>query len=118
KGGHAAHPHKAVDAVMITAQVLVAMQQIVSRQVDPLKPVVLSFGQIVGGTKGNILPSTVTVNGTVRTLDPDVRNQVPESMEKIAKGIAESFGAQAHLDYQRVTPSMSTDENAKNEFGE
>lgn len=118
KGGHAAHPHKAVDAVMITAQVLVAMQQIVSRQVDPLKPVVLSFGQIVGGTKGNILPSTVTVNGTVRTLDPDVRNQVPESMEKIAKGIAESFGGQAHLDYQRVTPSMSTNEDAKNEFGE
>ncbi|HWL23286.1 MAG TPA: M20 family metallopeptidase [Ureibacillus sp.] len=118
KGGHAAHPHKAIDAVMISAQVLVALQQIVSRQVDPLKPVVLSFGQIVGGTKGNILPSTVTINGTVRTLDEDVRNQVPKSMEKIASGIAESFGGKAHLDYQRVTPSLSTNEHAKNDFSE
>ena len=109
KGVHAAHPHLAVDAVMISAQVLVALQQIASRQVDPLKPVVLSIGQIQGGTKGTILPNTVTMNGTVRTLDPSVRDQVPESMERIASLVAEAYGGKAYLDYQKTTPSIKTD---------
>jgi amidohydrolase len=113
KGGHAAHPHLAVDAVMISAQVLVALQQIASRQVDPLKPVVLSVGQIQGGTKGTILPNTVTMNGTVRTLDPSVRDQVPQSMEKIATQIAEAYGGKAYLDYQKVTPSIKSDAAAR-----
>jgi amidohydrolase len=113
KGGHAAHPHLAVDAVMISAQVLVALQQIASRQVDPLKPVVLSVGQIQGGTKGTILPNTVTMNGTVRTLDPSVRDQVPQSMEKIATQIAEAYGGKAYLDYQKVTPSIKSDATAR-----
>ncbi|MHC0038068.1 M20 metallopeptidase family protein [Pseudoneobacillus sp. C159] len=113
KGGHAAHPHLAVDAVMISAQILVALQQIASRQVDPLKPVVLSVGQIHGGTKGTILPNTVTMNGTVRTLDPSVRDQVPLSMEKIATKIAEAYGGKARLDYQRVTPSIKMDETSR-----
>jgi amidohydrolase len=113
KGGHAAHPHLAVDAVMISAQVLVALQQIASRQVDPLKPVVLSVGQIQGGTKGTILPNTVTMNGTVRTLDPSVRDQVPKSMEKIATQIAEAYGGKAYLDYQKVTPSIKSDAAAR-----
>jgi amidohydrolase len=118
KGGHAAHPHLAVDAVMISAQVLVALQQIASRQVDPLKPVVLSIGQIQGGTKGTILPSTVTMNGTVRTLDPSVRDQVPESMEKIATHVAEAYGGKAYLNYQKVTPSIKTDKPSKQAFNE
>jgi amidohydrolase len=113
KGGHAAHPHLAVDAVMISAQILVALQQIASRQVDPLKPVVLSVGQINGGTKGTILPNTVTMNGTVRTLDPSVRDQVPVSMEKIATQIAEAYGGKARMDYQRVTPSIKMDESSR-----
>ncbi|HLO12875.1 MAG TPA: M20 family metallopeptidase, partial [Pseudoneobacillus sp.] len=117
-GGHGAHPHLAVDAVMISAQVLVALQQIVSRQVDPLKPVVLTVGQIQGGTKGTILPSTVTMNGTVRTLDPNVRNQVPESMEKIATQIAEAYGGKAYLNYQRVTPSIKADAPSSKAFSE
>jgi amidohydrolase len=113
KGGHAAHPHLAIDAVMISAQILVALQQIASRQVDPLKPVVLSVGQINGGTKGTILPNTVTMNGTVRTLDPSVRDQVPISMERIATQIAEAYGGKARLDYQRVTPSIKMDKSSR-----
>jgi amidohydrolase len=115
-GGHGAHPHLAVDAVMISAQVLVALQQIASRQVDPLKPVVLSVGQIHGGTKGTILPNKVTMNGTVRTIDPSVRDQVPVSMEKIATQIAEAYGGKAFLDYQKTTPSMKTDKPSKLAF--
>lgn len=113
KGGHAAHPHLAVDAVMITAQVLVALQQIVSRQIDPLDSVVLSVGQIQGGTKGTILPNTVTVNGTVRTLIPDTREEMPKRIEQIASNVAAAFGGTVQLTYEKTTPSVKNDESAK-----
>ena len=113
KGGHAAHPHLAIDAVMITAQVLVALQQIVSRQIDPLDSVVLSVGQIQGGTKGTILPNTVTVNGTVRTLIPATRQEMPKRIEQIATHVAAAFGGTIRLDYKHVTPSVQNDESAK-----
>lgn len=113
KGGHAAHPHLAIDAVMITAQVLVALQQIVSRQIDPLDSVVLSVGQIQGGTKGTILPNTVTVNGTVRTLIPATREEMPKRIEQIASNVAAAFGGTVRLTYDRVTPSVQNDQTAK-----
>lgn len=113
KGGHAAHPHLAIDAVMITAQVLVALQQIVSRQIDPLDSVVLSVGQIQGGTKATILPNTVTVNGTVRTLLPTTREEMPKRIEQIASNVAAAFGGTVRLTYDRVTPSVQNDESAK-----
>lgn len=113
KGGHAAHPHLAVDAVMITAQVLVALQQIVSRQIDPLDPVVLSVGQIQGGTKGTILPDTVTLNGTVRTLNPATRATMEESILQIASNVANAFGGSCKLTYDYVTPSVKNDEAVK-----
>ena len=113
KGGHAAHPHLAVDAVMITAQVLVALQQIVSRQIDPIDSVVLSVGQIQGGTKGTILPNTVTVNGTVRTLLPATREEMPKRIEQVAANVAAAFGGSVRLTYEHVTPSVQNDESAK-----
>ncbi|MDI2587211.1 M20 family metallopeptidase [Psychrobacillus sp. NEAU-3TGS] len=113
KGGHAAHPHLAVDAVMITAQVLVALQQIVSRQIDPLDSVVLSIGQIQGGTKGTILPNTVKVNGTVRTMIPATREAMPIRIEQIASNVAAAFGGSVRLTYEKVTPSVQNDKSAK-----
>lgn len=112
-GGHAAHPHLAVDAVMIMAQVLVALQQIVSRQIDPLDSVVLSVGKIAGGTKGTILPNSVTVNGTVRTLLPATRDKMPQRIEQIASNMAIALGGSARLIYERTTPSVQNDETAK-----
>lgn len=112
-GGHAAHPHLAVDAVMIMAQVLVALQQIVSRQIDPLDSVVLSVGKIAGGTKGTILPNSVTVNGTVRTLLPATRDEMPQRIEQIASNMAIALGGSARLIYERTTPSVQNDETAK-----
>ncbi|WP_438318028.1 M20 metallopeptidase family protein [Sporosarcina sp. FA9] len=116
RGGHAAHPHLAVDAVMITAQVLVSLQQIVSRQIDPLDPVVLSVGQIQGGTKGTILPNTVTVNGTVRTLNPKTREVMEERINQIAENVAKAFGGSCDLDYEYVTPSLKNDDATKDFF--
>lgn len=113
RGGHAAHPHLAVDAVMITAQILVALQQIVSRQIDPLDSVVLSVGQIQGGTKGTILPNTVTVNGTVRTLNPKTREVMEERMSQIAENVAKAFGGSCNLNYDYVTPALKNDDACK-----
>lgn len=116
KGGHAAHPHLAVDAVMITAQVLVALQQIVSRQIDPLDSVVLSVGQIQGGTKGTILPDSVTVNGTVRTLNPTTREGMEERIKQVAENVAKAFGGSSHLTYDYEVPSLKNDTTAKEFF--
>ncbi len=116
KGGHAAHPHLAVDAIMITAQILVSLQQIVSRQIDPLDSVVLSVGQIQGGTKGTILPDTVTVNGTVRTLNPKTRELMEDRIKQIAENVANAFGGSCQLTYDYVTPSLKTDDAAKEFF--
>lgn len=109
KGGHAAHPHQTVDPIMISAQILVSLQQIVSRQTDPLDSVVLSFGQIEAGSKATIIPNSVLIKGTVRTLKPETRQQMPQRIETIAKGIARSFGGDCELDYQFVTPSIKID---------
>ncbi|MGI2328134.1 M20 metallopeptidase family protein [Planococcus sp. YIM B11945] len=113
KGGHAAHPHQTIDPIMISAQILVALQQIVSRQIDPLDSVVLSFGQIEAGSKATIIPNSVLLKGTVRTLNPATRSQMPERMKAIAKGIAQSFGGDCKLDYQFVTPSIQIDNEAR-----
>jgi len=113
RGGHAAHPHLAVDAVMISAQVLVALQQIVSRQIDPLDSVVLSVGQIQGGTKGTILPNEVTINGTVRTLNPKTREVMEEhiiqieSIEIIPSVIVIKFALKPIIQIM-YSPSFST----------
>ncbi|MGX7594399.1 M20 metallopeptidase family protein [Planococcus plakortidis] len=109
QGGHAAHPHKTVDPIVISGQVLVSLQQIVSRQTDPLDSVVISFGQIEAGTKATIIPNSVKLKGTVRTLNPDTRAQMPKRIEMIAKGIAASFGGDCSLDYHHVTPSNRND---------
>ena len=88
---------------------LVGLQQIVSRQIDPLDSVVISFGQIEAGTKATIIPNSVKLKGTVRTLNPNTRTQMPKRIETIAKGIATSFGGDCSLDYHHVTPSNRND---------
>lgn len=113
QGGHAAHPHQTIDPIMISAQILVALQQIVSRQIDPLDSVVLSFGQIEAGSKATIIPNSVLLKGTVRTLKPETRKEMPERMAAIAKGIARSFGGDCELDYQFITPSIKIDGRAR-----
>lgn len=113
QGGHAAHPHQTIDPIMISAQILVALQQIVSRQIDPLDSVVLSFGQIEAGSKATIIPNSVVLKGTVRTLKPETRKGMPERMAAIASGIAQSFGGECELDYQYITPSIKIDGHAR-----
>ncbi len=100
KGGHGASPHQTVDPVVIAAQIVLAFQSVISRQLDPIVPAVLSVTQIHSGTAHNIIPDTATLNGTVRTFDPELREEMPRRMEKIVQGITEAFGASYTFNYQ------------------
>ena len=108
-GGHAAHPHRATDSITISSEVISSLQQVVSRQINPLSPTVLTIGQIHGGSANNAIAPRVKIGGTVRTLDPDVRSQIAEQMERVIKGVTEAFGADYRFDYKYFYPALIND---------
>lgn len=93
KGGHAAMPDKAVDPILIASHIIVALQQIVSRNCDPRLPCVLSFGKITGMGATNIIPEEVKIEGTFRTMDEAWRKDAKIKMKKMAEAIADGMGA-------------------------
>jgi amidohydrolase len=108
--GHGAMPHQAVDAVVVAAQIVTALQTAVSRTRPPLDPAVLTIGSIHGGTAWNIIADRVEMKGTLRTFDPAVRELVLARVSSIAHGIAESMGARCSLDVRYVAPPVVNDE--------
>lgn len=106
KGGHASTPHLCIDPILIAAEVIVSLQTIVSRKVDPLLPCVLSLCQISGGTTFNVIPSTVNIIGTVRSFDPDLRIRMPLLIEETVKGITRYHNASYQLEYINGYPSL------------
>lgn len=108
--GHGSTPHLAVDAGVVAAQVILGLQTIVSRQVDPLDQAVISVGTIHGGTAPNIIPGDVKLAVTVRTLVPEVRERVPQLIERTVKGITASAGAEYAFKYDfGLPPVINTD---------
>lgn len=93
RGGHGAYPHLAVDPVLIASRVVVALQGIVAREINPLHPAVITVGTIHGGTKANIIPDDVTLQLTVRSYDDQVQTQLLAAIERVAKGEAQASGA-------------------------
>ncbi|EPZ42206.1 M20 family metallopeptidase [Alicyclobacillus acidoterrestris] len=110
KGGHAAMPHTTVDPVVIAAQVVTNLQHIVSRNIDPLDPIVLSVTQFHAGTAHNVIPETVELNGTVRSFKPELRTEVPRLMEQIVKGVTEAHGATYEFRYEQGYRPVINDE--------
>ncbi|RNB79417.1 amidohydrolase [Brevibacillus nitrificans] len=110
RGGHAAHPHQAIDSVAVTAEVLSALQHIASRQVNPLDPVVITIGQIQGGSASNVIAPEVELLGTVRTLNPALREQMPGKIEAVVKGVTMALGASYEFDYHFGYPSIVNDD--------
>ena len=101
KGAHAAQPDLGIDPVVCLAQMVTALQTIASRETDPLREVVVSVTQVNAGTAFNIIPSTATMNGTVRMFDPEVWKGLPGRFERIVRGIASAFGCEAEIRYVR-----------------
>ena len=103
-GGHAAQPHRGVDAVLVAAQVTVALQSITSRNIDPLQPAVVSVTTIHAGEAYNVIPRTARLTGTVRSLDEKVRAQLEKRIRELVTGLATAFGARATIEWRRGYP--------------
>jgi len=103
KSAHGARPHEGVDAVVLAARTVVAVQSILSRGIDPTRPAVVTVGKINGGLRSNIIAPSVTLEGTVRTLDPTVRDRIETLLGEIATGITDPFDAGCEYNYRRGT---------------
>jgi amidohydrolase len=110
KGGHGAQPHRNIDPVMIAAQMLVSLQQVVSRMANPTLPTVLSFGKVIANGAINIIPDEVYLEGTFRTLDEAWRATAHERMKKMAVSIAESLGGSCEFNISKGYPFLVNDE--------
>src|SRR5207244_8909265 len=104
RGGHAARPHKCIDSVLVGAQLINALQTIVSRSVDPLESAVISMCEFHAGNARNVIPQTAELKGTVRTLDADVRKLVERRVREVVAGVAQISGAKIDLEYSHGYP--------------
>ncbi len=108
-GGHAASPHQGPDAVVVASEIVTGLQALVSRVRDPLDPVVVSVGSIHGGTRNNILPREVVLEGTVRTLRPATRDLMERAFRRRVRSLAASLGAGVRIEYRRGYPAVVND---------
>ncbi|AGB40303.1 amidohydrolase [Halobacteroides halobius DSM 5150] len=104
--GHASTPHQGVDAIVIASQVITALQNIISRQVNPHQAAVINIGTIKGGYRRNVIADKVKLTGTVRTTEPNLREFMPERIEQIVEGITINQGASYELDYNFGYPVL------------
>lgn len=109
ESGHGARPHEAIDAIWLAAQVITALQQAIARTQNPLRPIVLTIGQISGGRAPNVIAERVRLAGTVRSLHPETHANLPEWIEKIVANICQTYGASYEMNYRRGVPSVSND---------
>jgi amidohydrolase len=111
RGGHGAIPDAAVDPIVAAANIVNALQTIVSRNVSPLDTAVVSVTNIHGGTAFNVIPPEVRLEGTLRTFDHGVRQRVIERVEQIARGVGEGMGCSVEVEIKRITPALVNHES-------
>lgn len=109
QGGHGALPHQAVDPIVAAAHVVTALQTVVSRNVSPLDTAVVTVGSIHGGEAFNVIPSKVTMTGTIRTYEPATRLMVLRRVREIVQGVASACAASAELALTPLTPAVIND---------
>ncbi|MBF2045967.1 MAG: amidohydrolase [Elainella sp. C42_A2020_010] len=109
ESGHGARPHEAIDAIWIGAQVITTLQQAISRTHNPLRPVVLTIGQIQGGRAPNVIADQVRMLGTVRSLHPETSAALPAWIEGIVANVCQTYGAKYVMNYRRGVPSVQND---------
>ncbi len=109
KGGHGALPHQAVDPVAAAAQIITALQTIVSRNLSPLESAVVTVATVRAGEAFNVIPQTAELTGTIRSFDAAIREKIVERMNEIVVGVAGAMGCEASLDIQKITPPVISD---------
>lgn len=108
-GGHGAMPHLSVDPILAASNFVVSLQHLVSRIIDPLEPAVVTIGSFHSGTTYNVIPTTAHLKGTVRAFNDDVRQQMPERIERVLAGVCASAGATYDFEYLWRYPVTSND---------
>ncbi len=111
KGGHAAAPHLTADTILIASQLIVSLQQIISRNNNPVSPSVLSICSFHGGNTTNVIPAEVKLMGTFRAMDENWRYKAHELITKLTIGLTESMGAEAEINIDVGYPAVDNDEN-------
>ncbi len=106
---HGASPHESIDPIVMASQAVMALQTIRSRNINPLEPSVVTVGIFRSGERYNIIPSEVYLEGTVRTFEPAVRDEIEQRMRDILDGIAKTYGGSYELNYHRIVPSVYND---------
>lgn len=109
KSGHGANPEKSVDPIVIAAEIILALQKIVSREIPPVERAVISVCKIKGGFTQNIIPDQVVLTGTSRSLNAQVQDLIERRIGEIASGIAQTYGGSAELNYERFYPILNND---------
>src|SRR5918998_1566162 len=112
KGGHGAFPHQTADAIAMAAQIVTALQTLVSREVDPVEPAVVTVGEVGAGGAFNNIPEAARLGGAVRTLNEDLRRRMPERIEQLARGVAQGMRGDAEIDYEFSYPVTMNDRGA------
>lgn len=115
RGGHGAIPHLNIDPVTITCQLIIALQQIVSRQANPIIPSVLSFGKIIAEGATNVIPDKVEIEGTFRTFNNEWREEAHQRMKKMASGLVEGMGGECDFEIRRGYPVLINEANITRE---
>jgi len=110
RSGHAAQPHNAIDPIVASANLVLQLQTVVSREVPPMRPAVVTVGAIHGGTARNIIPDQVQLLGTVRTLHNDVRDLAEQAIRRLCAGVQEGMRVACDLDYRRGVPPLVNDD--------
>jgi carboxypeptidase Ss1 len=101
KGGHGSAPHETVDPIYVAAHVILALQGISSRMIDPVRPFVITVGAVHSGTKENIIPDVANLQGTIRTLDEKTRRRAKRKVDEVVKGVCRSFGGTAEVEFEK-----------------
>jgi amidohydrolase len=109
RGGHGAAPHQTIDAIVVAAHLVTALQTIAAREVSPVVPVVVTIGTIHGGFRANVIAPTVELTGTVRSFDAELRRTLPERIERIARGVTSALGADVDVSYEFGYPATVND---------
>jgi amidohydrolase len=110
KGGHGATPHLTVDPIVMAAEAIVQLQTLVSREISPFEPAVVSIGQIEGGTANNIIPERCKLVGTIRSFNPEVHAFIKERIKGISEGVASGARGRASVEFIGDIPAVINDE--------
>ncbi|MGK7898417.1 MAG: M20 family metallopeptidase [Xenococcus sp. (in: cyanobacteria)] len=106
QGGHGARPHEAVDAVVVTGLLIMAVQTLVSREINPAHPSVITIGQVQAGSAGNVIAEEATLSGTIRTTNLAVREHIIQGLQRIAKAVGELHNASVEVDIRKGYPPV------------